>query len=85
MSWLLLRNHGSRILEKGDAHSWPGYVILYSRDDTVPVFSDLRGQYEDLFPTILELMDVDVPSYVEGSSLLTQSRISSRLRSLGYF
>jgi len=79
---VIASDHGSDILDGGEAHDWPAYVVIYS--DEFPGAKGLQGEYEDVPATILDLLEVDRPDWYEGKSFKDQANITSKLKDLGY-
>lgn len=66
----------------GDDHQWPAFFAIIS--DAISGGTSLEARYEDLFPTMCDLMEIPVPDHVEGTSLLGQAATEDKLRDLGY-
>lgn len=76
------RVEDGELIFEGDDHEWPGYWAIYS--DEVPSGVTVRAKYEDIAPTVLELLGIDPPEHLEGASVIGQAEVSSRLTDLGY-
>lgn len=66
----------------GDDHTWPARFAILS--DDVPSAGMIRAKYEDIAPTVLQLLDIKPPDVIEGASIIEQAKVESRLRDLGY-
>lgn len=66
----------------GDDHEWPAKFVIHSSE--FPAAREIEGRYEDIMPTILDLLDHPIPSHVEGSSLRVSADVQEGLEDLGY-
>lgn len=82
---IISSDHGSEVLEGGEAHSWPAFCIIYSPEGDFPQFDSLESRYEDIPATILRELGVKIPDWYDGTPLQIQADMSSKLRRLGYF
>lgn len=76
------RSENGELIFEGDDHEWPATMSILSPD--IEGGQKIRAKYEDITPTILDLLDVTQPEHIQGSSLVGQARVESRLRDLGY-
>jgi len=67
---------------QGKDHDWPALFVWHSEDG--PSFDGGQMNYEDIVPTILHLLDIEKPDYLEGYSIHAQGQVSERLEDLGY-
>lgn len=67
---------------EGDDHEWPGYFVVYS--DDAPDGRSVKASYEDIAPTVLDLMNIDIPDVIEGTPVIGEAKVKDRLSDLGY-
>lgn len=66
----------------GDDHEWPAKFVILS--DNMPSAREIEGRYEDIAPTILDLLDIHIPDHMEGSPLRVAADVQGQLEDLGY-
>lgn len=77
-----LRMEDGKPVFVGDDHEWPAKFVILS--DDLPSQVNVEARYEDILPTILDLMGLDVPQHVEGQPIGGMASREEKLRDLGY-
>lgn len=67
---------------EGGDHAWPATFVWYG--ENAPEFNGAKLNYEDIVPTILHILDIDKPEFLEGYSVHSQGQVDKRLKDLGY-